>query len=180
MSKKTTAYFNHGCENIKIAFMFSCPGQKEETNNRPVTGVTGENLDILLGMLNQKNPTLFPYADRYHYRITNAWSQIEYKAKSGRTEAKLSEIKNPLNIQRIREDIQGMDYVIFFGKSAQAANKYLNLDGVKVIFSRHTSFQSLNRMKLRNKYDSKKDGRFSDTQRRLIILSNEILKQLKG
>lgn len=181
MSEETIeVHYNQGLEDIKIAFIFSCPGKEEEKAKKPVAGQSGKNLDLLLTMLNQKHPELFLYTDRYNYRITNAWATVEHEAKTGRSEAKPSEIRNPLNIKRMREEIHDMTSVIFFGKRAQGVIKHLNLDGIKVIHSRHTSFQCLNRMKLRSKYDCKKCVRLSNTQQRLEILLDEISKQLKG
>lgn len=39
--------FNKG-KNNKIAFVFSCPGQEEEKENKPVAGGTGDNLEEIL------------------------------------------------------------------------------------------------------------------------------------
>jgi len=80
-------HLNIGNKKNKVAFVFSCPGQSEEKAQKPAAGQTGKNLDALLVYLNKKNSTIFRDTDRYEYRITNAWDKVEFKSRTGRTEA---------------------------------------------------------------------------------------------
>lgn len=70
-----------------VAFVFSCPGQKEEKARppRPAKGDTGANLCDLLRIMVEKHcgtveritqPSTFC---RGYVRITNAWNNVEYK-----------------------------------------------------------------------------------------------------
>ena len=72
--------YNKGNNVSSVAFMFACPGQKEQAAGRVVAGATGKNLDMLLSVLmeseNIKISSLFPSANRYDYLITNAMMKM--------------------------------------------------------------------------------------------------------
>jgi uracil-DNA glycosylase len=76
--------YNKGKNISSVAFMFACPGQKEQAAGKVVAGATGKNLNTLLSILaeskNEKIRTLFPSADRYDYLITNASDTVHYPA----------------------------------------------------------------------------------------------------
>lgn len=138
---------NEGKDECRTAFVFSCPGQEELKSGRLVNGQTGRNLDGVLEILNKKYPEIFHSADRYDYRITNSSDIVHYKAHDGRSEPKIQEITDPQNLERLRRDIEGYSYVITFGRSAQSAVSAAigdNENSIKLIYSRHLSFLSLN------------------------------------
>ena len=76
--------YNPGKSISPVAFMFACPGQKEQKAGRVVSGMTGKNLNTLLSILmkskNEKIRALFPSEDRYDYLITNASDTVHYPA----------------------------------------------------------------------------------------------------
>lgn len=146
--KKLTVKRNEGREDIKTAFIFSCPGQEELKSGRLVNGQTGKNLDLMLSILNKSHPDIFPSCDRYDYRITNSSEMVHYKAYDNRSEPSSKEITDSANIERLKQDIEGYDYIITFGRSAALAaehvkNKY-GFEGVSFMYSQHLSFLSLN------------------------------------
>ncbi len=139
---------NEGKREIKTAFIFSCPGQEELKSGKLVNGQTGKNLDMMLTILHKKFPEIFPSTDRYDYRITNSSEQVHYKAYDNRTEPKTAEINTPENLERLKKDIEGYQYVITFGRCASLAAEYAvkayNMNETKFLYSRHLSFLSLN------------------------------------
>jgi uracil-DNA glycosylase len=144
-------HYNQG-KYKEIAFVFSCPGQEEKENKRPVSGITGRNLDFFISELfkNDKEKKDFT---RYDFRITNSVSQVYYKELNERTEAKMSEIKVPKNIDRLYNEIKDIEkLIICFGKRAEKAleivRKTYNLSNVEIINFKHLGLQSLNRYKI--------------------------------
>ncbi len=117
----TSAYFNPGLQNCKIALVFSCPGKNEESANKPVAGKTGNNLNQVLSRLNQQFPLIFQSTDRYDYRITNATTTPLYKERDGRTEGTKNEISDPQNLKRLYDEIRAYEYVLSFGDKARYA-----------------------------------------------------------
>ncbi len=149
MEKQTfTVGRNEGKKDIRTAFIFSCPGQEELKSGLLVNGQTGKNLDMMLTFLNAKRPDIFPSVNRYDYRITNSSEIVHYKAHDQRTEPSVSEINNEKNIERLKNDISGYDYVITFGRCSAIAADNLKQRGVcketVFLYSRHLSFLCLN------------------------------------
>jgi hypothetical protein len=66
------------CDGAITAFVFSCPGQREELLGHPCAGATGRNLDLALPKLHAQCLARFPSPLRSNYVLTNSWSQIEY------------------------------------------------------------------------------------------------------
>ena len=176
-SLTNTCHLNIGCTENKVAFVFSCPGQDEEIAQKPVAGQTGKNLDALLVYLNRKNSTIFKYANRYAYRITNAWNTVEFKSRTDRTEATLKEISTPMNISRVNDELKGIDIVIFFGIKAQRIESMVDFNGT-VLRTRHLSLQSLNQIRKDKNGISLKNKDKGNTEKRLEVLAEEILSQL--
>lgn len=139
---------NEGKNDIRTAFIFSCPGQEELKSGRLVNGQTGKNLDMMLTILNKSYPDIFPSCDRYDYRITNSSEMVHYKAYDNRSEPSAKEITDSANIERLKHDIDGYSYVITFGRSASLAaeqvKKQYGTEGVTFMYSQHLSFLSLN------------------------------------
>lgn len=128
----------------EVVFVFSCPGQEEEKSGRVCTGKTGEHLDYLVGLLNDDRPDVFKYRDRYSYRITNASDRVYYQATTGSTEASDKDIKEPLNIARISDEVKNAKYILCMGRKAQTAVELACPKG-KIIISDHLSLSNLNR-----------------------------------
>lgn len=127
-----------------VVFVFSCPGQEEEKSGRVCTGRTGEHLDYLVGLLNDERPDVFKYRDRYSYRITNASDRVYYKATTDSTEAPDSDIKDPINIARISDEVKNAKYILCMGRKAHTAVELAHPKG-KIIISDHLSLSNLNR-----------------------------------
>ena len=171
-----STHLNIGKEDSNVVFLFSCPGQMEEDLKKPVACQTGINLNMLLKILNEQNKDIFPYTNRYDYRITNTWDKVEYQAKTGRTEATLKDIKESQNLERLEQELKDKKTLILFGKNAKNIKNLLNFNGI-IIESRHLSFQSINQI---NKdihgtvLQKKQEG---NTEKRLVVIANSILEQ---
>jgi hypothetical protein len=109
--------------------VFSCPGQKEELLGHPCAGATGRNLDAALPKLHTRLPSVFPSSNRAAYVLTNSWSQIEYPAKTGRSEATATEILSPDNLNRLERELAGITTVLICGQKAKHAVLELQVQG---------------------------------------------------
>lgn len=117
------------CAGASTAFVFSCPGQKEELLGHPCAGATGRNLDAALPKLHTLLPTVFASAIRDAYVLTNSWSQIEYPAKTGRSEATAAEILSPDNLKRLARELEGITTILICGQKAKHAVLELQAQG---------------------------------------------------
>lgn len=118
-----------GCAGATTAFVFSCPGQKEELLSHPCAGATGRNLDAALPKLHALAPQLFASSHRAAYVLTNSWSQIEYPAKTGRSEATATEIFSPDNLHRLERELAGITTILICGQKAKHAVLELQAQG---------------------------------------------------
>lgn len=174
---------NEGRSDVRTAFIFSCPGQEEMRSGKLVNGQTGKNLDVMLSILNHRYPDIFPYTDRYDYRITNSSEQVHFKAFDGRTEPRKEEILSEENIRRVYDDIRGYKYIITFGKCALlAAEKAAELSGDRekvFMYSQHLSFLSLN-SSIKEDINGKpiERGGKNSTYKRLEVAAQRIADQL--
>jgi hypothetical protein len=133
------------CGNLSTAFVFSAPGAEEAHSGRPVSGDTGENLDIALALLNSARPALFPSASRYDYRITNAFSEPRAKSLGHKSsEARTSEIRDSQNVTRVIDELSGCNLVILCGNKAQLLFKSIEKCGREVIVAPHPGNKGLN------------------------------------
>lgn len=175
------SYYNNGLNKIKTGFVFSARGSKE--TEKPVAGQTGNNLDIMLGMLIKSHPEIFPSTNRYDYRITNAATSVHYEKLSNNTEASNNNIKATDNIDRVYHEIEDLDHLLLMGKKAVLLEDGLKERGFKgyIYHSGHTSMQHVNR-------NIKKDvtgkelikSQPGNTEKRLEVLANDISKQIQG
>ncbi|CUM95591.1 hypothetical protein [Turicibacter sanguinis] len=92
-------HYKSGNKN-EVTFVFSCPGRYEEEVGVPAAKVTGCNLDTLLSILNRKIGSNASF-NRQDITITNATTNVEFKSKTGRTEATAQEVLDLANIQRL-------------------------------------------------------------------------------
>ena len=116
-----SAHFEEG-DATDVAFVFSCPGRKEEEAQRPASGGTGVNLCDLLRILVEKHRdtvakiTGLRAFRRGYVRITNAWAGVEYAGKNpekpNRTEADDDEILDSSNLDRLQRDLSGIEHAI--------------------------------------------------------------------
>jgi hypothetical protein len=185
---KRTCYFEQGQES-KVAVVLSCPGSKEEENDRPASGTTGENLELLLSALRQtlgRNDLT-----RKNITITNSSSGIEYRARTGRTEANSDEIMNQCNIDRLNNELADIsDFVLFCGDNAKRISQKICLrKGTRSVYILHLGMQGLNHikfdpdenpiMKATGNRKSKKEISRKNILRRIEVLVQCILKQLE-
>ncbi|MFC0134364.1 hypothetical protein [Massilia eurypsychrophila] len=138
----SSAHFWFG--SLDVAFVFSAPGSFEACHLKPIFDVTGEHLQVALSRhLVPALPTVFPSAERYDYRISNAHSSPLAKARGDRrTEAGDSTIKLPSNVERVRDDLAGCRLVVLCGKKAQRLQT--QLADFPLILAGHTSMNGLN------------------------------------
>jgi hypothetical protein len=155
-------HFNQG-KYKDVAFVFSCPGKEEQENNRPVSGITGRNLEFFISELYKGKDR--NNATRYDFRITNSVSEVFYKGLNGRTEPKASDIKNQSNIDRLYNEIKDVKKIIIcFGRKAERAvslvRKKYEFINIEVIYIPHLGLQSLNRLKIKNELKGEKSIQF--------------------
>ncbi len=119
--------YNKGNNISPVAFMFACPGQKEQAAGRVVAGATGKNLNTLLSILseseNKKIRSLFPSADRYDYLITNASDTVHYPALDKTSLPSKSEYGDKANLARLCGELECVKYVIAFGAQAKDVSR---------------------------------------------------------
>lgn len=179
----TSPHYNRGKYN-DIALVFSCPGQNEKIYNRPVSGMTGFNLCKLLFELKKHTCTkrIFKqYNCIYDFRITNSWSNIEYKGNSpkNRSEANDSEIKCEKNLTRLGNELNDIEkLIICFGKKANLAVKCFakcrSGKSIKIIHLPHLGAQSV------NKICSKKTTPAARAKERMEKIRDCFIAQTKG
>lgn len=136
-------HYQHGRNNVCI--VLSAPGRAEADIGRPAAGQTGKTLQIALQKLHERYPEQFVSDKIEDYRITNSVSKPIYHALSEKTEAKVSEIKNTQNIQRLQSELEGVDVVLALGDKAQLAIEAAGYTG-EVLKASHPSFTALNAM----------------------------------
>ncbi len=122
-----------------IAFVLSCPGRLEQEYNILCKGETGENLNIIIGILNKEHSDVFQSTDRYEYLLTNASEKVHYKGHSLDSEPSKDEISDKSNIQRLENELQYADYIIAMGAKARMAIGLCRLNGVVVANVSHPS-----------------------------------------
>jgi hypothetical protein len=136
------------CTGATTAFVFSCPGQKEELLGHPCAGATGRNLDAALPKLHAQAPQFFASSSRSAYVLTNSWSQVEYPTKTGRSEATATEILSPDNLNRLERELDGITIILICGQKAKHAVLELQAQGrlakTKVAIVMHLSPLAVN------------------------------------
>lgn len=119
----------------KVAFIFSCPGNKEYECGYVCAGPTGRNLEKLLVFLSGKS-VYFPTSDRNYYTIVNSSSIVHSKKETGNTEASIQEIEN--NIPTLKQDLKNAEVVICMGDKAKKA--------FDIISSKESIFHTIKRV----------------------------------
>ena len=147
-------HLERGAKNA-VAFVFSCPGQKEQQRGRPAAGPTGKNLKEVLCVMRG-----YSYDDtenlecgdwtRENIWITNAWSRVEYEGLTGRSEATIPEILETENISRLAIELGVIENVIVCcGDKAQMAvcclySRESLQNTVSIVSLRHLGGRALN------------------------------------
>lgn len=170
----------------EVAFVLSCPGRHEETAGHPAAGVTGRNLNQLIEFL--RSDTRLGDLSRSHITITNAWPTIEYKKRTGRSEARDSEILSSANMERLVSELSGITMLIVFcGKKAGIAGERLKAtsglpESAIVSTVAHLGTRGLNAIKLESPLPSSADASIgmTSTNRRLQVIANQLLQSLSG
>lgn len=169
----------HFCEgSILIAFVFSVPGATESRDGAPVAGDTGENLSSALEHLHSARPRLFPSLNRYDYRITNAFQEPTAEALGHkRSEASDSDVRSPLNVQRVLADLDGCSLVILSGNKAKLLATDIRNAEMAVIEVPHVGNKGLN-----NSFEvpvNMASASSSDRRRyRIHLWGNAVLEQI--
>lgn len=136
-----SAHFNPG--QIDVAFIFSAPGTIERDMGRPVSGITGENLDFALVHLSKTAPELFQSENRYDYRITNSYPHPLSHPVTRRSEPTATEVDDEENLSRVLREVKGCRLVVLCGVKAQRLKKPLEKAGFTVVNASHTSNRAL-------------------------------------
>ena len=155
-----------------VAFVFSCPGQKEQLANQVCYGATGENLQHLITYCHSKRPDIFVSPTKSDYTITNASDRVHYAALTHDTEASYEEIGLPENLDRLRNDLIGIDFVICMGDRANYAVYNAGISA-KFIKGEHLSAMHLNRV-----YISTAETSASRRVDRITQVADKILAQI--
>lgn len=138
-------HFSKGSSD-SYAFVFSCPGRHEEIAMHPAAGKTGRNFESLLALLSLALHETFI---RDSVTITNAWSQIEYKSRTGRSEATDLDIQTDSNIERLSNELRHVTKMIVFcgGKAKLALNELVRRKLIshptKIAFVEHLGARGL-------------------------------------
>lgn len=156
-----------------LAVVLSCPGREEMEQGFPaastIANSTGANLNRLLEILATRLNR--PEITRNNVTITNAWPYVEFQNQTGRTEAKISEIKQQWNIDRLFHQLSGIkEVVIACGVRAQVVCRRLNGLDAKIIEIPHLGARGLNTIELKTNKQSKSDN----NTKRLEILAERI------
>ena len=146
---QNSVHYESGSQN-KVAIILSCPGREEEQANPkgPAKGQTGKNLKGILGILSSEYG--LQGFSRNEIIITNAWDQVEYPKKTGRSEATTIEVLEKNNLDRLSSEVGNIsDYILACGQKATEAIMSLTYakkiqSGVKIAFVEHLGNQALN------------------------------------
>lgn len=129
----------------RVAFVFSCPGQKEQLANQVCYGATGESLQHLITYCHTMRPDVFASPLKSDYTITNASDRVHYAALTHDTEASYEEIGLSENLDRLRHDLTGVDLVICMGDRASYAVYNAGVSA-NIVKGEHLSAMHLNRV----------------------------------
>ncbi|MDB8459197.1 uracil-DNA glycosylase family protein [Turicibacter sanguinis] len=175
-------HYKSGNKN-EVTFVFSCPGRYEEEVGVPAAKVTGRNLDTLLSILNRKIESNASF-NRQDITITNATTNVEFKSKTGRTEATAQEVLDLANIQRLYHEIKNTKkFIVCCGNNAKLGVDavYLNHSRCRatIIYLPHLGLQGLNCTIKHdihgNKLVKKSPG---NTYKRLKVISEKFIDQI--
>lgn len=127
----------------RVGVVFSCPGRHEEAAGYPAARATGRNLELLLALLGEALGR--DDLTRENITITNAWPEVEYRERTGRTEASVREVLAPENVERLKRELdEVVELVIFCGGRAKALAPLLRLrHRPRMVFIKHPGLRGL-------------------------------------
>ena len=179
----------------RVAVVFSCPGRHEEVAGHPAAGITGRNLERILSLLSKA----LHRSDltRSDITITNAWPKVEYKSKTGRSEATAREVNAPENLERLQQELEEItDFVIFCGETARVVARNLQLKHKpRYVYIRHIGLRGMLLIVTDVQGDriiaadvrisagcnvSRAEIQASNTEKRLAVVVHSILSQLQN
>lgn len=162
--------------NVVIA---SCPGQAEEAAGMPFAGQTKSTYEEFAGQMG-------PEWGRGSAHILEATERVEYRKKTGRTEATPAEVRQPENLARLASQIPAdADNIVALGKNAGIAVDALREAGMlpesaRTATSRHIGFQGLNQIREDTEGRPLIPGEPGNTQKRVEVVVKEVRHQLDG
>lgn len=166
-----------------IIFVFSCPGKYEEKSKEPASGQTGKNLNMLLEILDKELIGVTSFK-RNDINITNSTTNVEFKARTNRTEATINEVLEEKNLNRLYNEIKNIKkLIICAGKNANLAvdkilEKKSDIIADKVCIE-HIGMQSINsKIKKDIKGTEIRRGEIGNTKKRLEVIALDIKKQI--
>lgn len=184
--------YNKGKNISPVAFMFACPGQKEQAAGKVVAGATGKNLNTLLSILmcseNEKIRALFPSDDRYDYLITNSSDIVHYPALDKTSLPSKSEYSDDANLNRLYAELDHVKYVIAFGAQAKEASKLVEYKyklrevsprPVFITSLPHLSLLALNQISTDVNGDRIERGDKEATHKRLTVVAKILTDNIK-
>lgn len=167
MTQISSEINTHFCAGyLPFAFVFSVPGAVEKLCNRPISGVTGENLDFAISYLNTHCQSVFKSKCRYAYRITNSYPEpIAKSLGHNRSQPTDSQVLEEKNITRFIKEIDGFKNIILCGKKAQLLATKIDCNSdINIFFAPHLSNQSLSRQQYRVTGETSRDRRIMRTE----------------
>lgn len=176
----TNCYSENLLNDTCVTAIFSCPGRYEERANKPCQGKTGKCLDYILRDLHYGGRVL----NRSIIGINNAWSEVEYKAKTKRSEGSDEDILKPSNIERLKEELRYTNVAVAFGDKA-----FLALDTIREKYRRnliiiktiHLSPRRVNTCIKKDVFGtSLVKGAKGNLKKRLSVVAEEIKKASGG
>ena len=198
---ETTFFHCPGSTMKHVAFVLSCPGSFEVTDERPAARTSGENLRGLISTLAAARPDIFKDKCRYEYRICNSSDKAHYDKGEGNTgdsEPDCAEIAAAKNLARLGKELKGAKYVILLGERARCVWALLpNKPAGALVVSdpsiNHPGGKGLNAIKedldgvgivsaKKNKELGSKEKEklgAENTKKRLAVLAKRILDELK-
>ena len=179
----TTVHYHSGdVIGIKTGIILACPGRLEAKRCRPAAAASGNNLDTLLGFLGRREPTMFPYEDRYTYVISNSSDKVHYKGLTGDTVPSYSQILDPANLTRLMNEVGHCSTILALGEHALTALELLASRGFRptVISGGHPSMSNLNR-NITHDIDGELivKGSSGATRRRIEVLASRMGEHAK-
>jgi uracil-DNA glycosylase len=121
----TTVDFRQGDRYRDIVFLGACPGQVENDAlpQRPFAGQSGRNLVPLLTVLNAipenhidgLRAEDFPSIRPDDYTLMNSHPESKWRGRDRRSTPRMSEVRNPMNIQRLSNQLQAMNARVVIG-----------------------------------------------------------------
>lgn len=171
-----------------IAFVFSCPGRREQEQGRPAAGQTGDNLQDALMYMREfcydfiENIGCDDWA-RDNILITNAWCCVEFRAQTERSEASTLDIRSEGNVNRLAGELCATKSIIVCcGKKARDAVERVEAqlsDGVIIACLPHLGNQALNNWIRNNDLPDMQGGSCARRQERIRRWARCLYRQVR-